>query len=98
MQLQFETQWTQDRIQSNDQINRVRKGVTNQSLGFAIPYRVNGDERRYYTDFLVRLDDGRAKDNPLNLIVEVTGERGKDKDAKTATARTLWVPAVNNHG
>jgi len=34
----------------------------------------------------------------LNLIVEVTGEKKKDKDAKVATARTLWVPAINNHG
>jgi type III restriction enzyme len=34
----------------------------------------------------------------LNLIVEVTGERKKDKVAKVVTARTLWVPAVNNHG
>ena len=34
----------------------------------------------------------------LNLIVEVTGEARKDKAAKVATARTLWVPAVNNHG
>jgi type III restriction enzyme len=33
----------------------------------------------------------------LNLIVEVTGERKKDKAAKVATARTLWIPAVNNH-
>lgn len=33
----------------------------------------------------------------MNLIVEVTGERKKDKEAKTATARTLWVPSVNNH-
>jgi len=72
--------------------------VKNQSLGFTIPYTVNGVERQYYADFLVRLDDGRGKDDPLNLIVEVTGERDKDKEAKTATARTLWVPAVNNHG
>ena len=28
----------------------------------------------------------------------MTGERKKEKEAKTATARTLWVPAVNNHG
>ncbi len=28
----------------------------------------------------------------------MTGERKKDKEAKTATARTLWIPAVNNHG
>ena len=33
----------------------------------------------------------------LNLIIEVTGEARKDKTAKV-TARTLWVPAVNNHG
>lgn len=34
----------------------------------------------------------------LNLILEVTGEKKKDKEAKTATARDLWVPAINNHG
>ena len=34
----------------------------------------------------------------MNLILEVTGEKQKDKAAKVATARTLWVPAVNNHG
>ena len=34
----------------------------------------------------------------LNLIIEVTGQGRKDKAAKVAAARTLWVPAVNNHG
>lgn len=34
----------------------------------------------------------------LNLIIEATGEKKKDKAAKVATARTLWVPAINNHG
>jgi type III restriction enzyme len=34
----------------------------------------------------------------LNLVIEVTGEGRKDKAAKVAAARTLWVPAVNNHG
>jgi hypothetical protein len=28
----------------------------------------------------------------------VTGEKKKEKAAKVMTARTLWVPAVNNHG
>jgi len=28
----------------------------------------------------------------------VTGERKKEKEAKTATVRTLWAPAVNKHG
>jgi type III restriction enzyme len=37
-------------------------------------------------------------DDLLNLLIEVTGEKKKDKAAKVSTARTLWVPAVNNHG
>ena len=28
----------------------------------------------------------------------MSGEPRKDKAAKVATARTLWVPAVNSHG
>jgi len=47
-------------------------------------------------DFIMRLRDGR--EDLLNLIVEVTGERKKDKAAKASTARNLWAPAVNNHG
>jgi type III restriction enzyme len=39
-----------------------------------------------------------SDDKILNLIIEVTGEKKKDKEAKVATARDLWVPAVNNHG
>jgi type III restriction enzyme len=38
-----------------------------------------------------------ASDNLLNLILECTGEKKKDKEAKVASAKTLWVPAVNNH-
>ncbi len=34
----------------------------------------------------------------FNLILEVTGEKKKDKAAKVATARNLWLPAVNNDG
>jgi type III restriction enzyme len=30
--------------------------------------------------------------------LECTGEKKKDKEAKVATAKTLWTPAVNNHG
>ncbi len=72
--------------------------VKNQNLGFTIPYSINNVEHQYYPDFLVRIDDGHGMDDPLNLILEVTGERKKEKEAKTATVRTLWMPAVNNHG
>jgi len=34
----------------------------------------------------------------LNLIVEVTGQKKPDKDAKAETAGSLWVPAVNSQG
>ena len=41
----------------------------------------------------------RLKDDViLNLIIEVTGEKKRDKEAKVRTAKDLWVPAVNNHG
>ena len=41
---------------------------------------------------------GPSEPDLLNLIIEVSGEPRKDKAARTSTARTLWVPAVNNHG
>lgn len=37
-------------------------------------------------------------DDLLNLILEVTGKRKKDKAAKVSPARTLWIPVVNNEG
>ena len=39
-----------------------------------------------------------ATDSLLNLIIEVSGEARKDKAAKVAAARDLWIPAINNHG
>jgi hypothetical protein len=50
------------------------------------------------TIFIAVIDDGHGQDDRLNLIIEVTGEKRKDKAAKVATARNLWVPAVNNDG
>jgi type III restriction enzyme len=62
---------------------------------------LNGEERRYIPDFLACLDDGHGQNDLLNLLVEVTGEKKKDKAATAATAataRALWVAAINNHG
>ena len=33
----------------------------------------------------------------LNLILECTGQKKKEKEAKVSTAQALWKPAVNNH-
>jgi type III restriction enzyme len=72
--------------------------IKNQSLGFSIPYTINGEQHNYNPDFIARLDDGRGKNDLLNLIIEVTGAKDKKKAAKVSTARDFWVPAINNHG
>lgn len=88
--------WEQKMAQALEDMDEVVCYVKNQGLGFTIPYTLEGEERNYMPDFIVRLRDGG--EDLLNLIVEVTGEKKKDKAAKVATARNLWVPAVNNHG
>ena len=70
--------------------------VKNQSLGFKIPYTFEGNPRNYHPDYLLRIDDGHGIDDLLNLIVEISGQDLKEKEAKASTMRSLWVPAVNN--
>ncbi len=83
--------------QALEDMEEVLRYVKNHSLGFSIPYTLSGEEHQYTPDFIVVLKNGDDHENVLNLIVEVTGEKKKDKEAKVSTARTLWVPAVNNH-
>jgi type III restriction enzyme len=103
--------WEQKLAQSLEDMDEVICYVKNQNLGFTIPYTFNGEEKNYLPDFIIRIKmpehvipplvkggEGGFSDNILNLIIEVTGEKKKDKEAKVATARDLWVPAVNNHG
>lgn len=63
---------------------------------FFIPYTLGGQQKNYFPDFLCHVDGGHGKHDLLNLIVEVSGERDDAKAAKVETAKTLWVPAVNN--
>ena len=80
-----------------------RKNIPAEELrGF-----VRADEENYPTMLYPRdpsLDPQlvwKGKDEqdrqPLEARV-VTGENRKDKAAKVETARTLWAPAINNHG
>jgi hypothetical protein len=62
-----------------------------------IPYTCDGRAGSYYPDLVVKLDDGRGTADLLNLILEVSGQK-KEKDAKVQTAKTIWVPGVNNLG
>ena len=88
--------WEQKMAQVLEEMDEVVCYVKNHNLNFTIPYTLDGEDRNYIPDFVVRVQDDR--EDLLNLIIEVTGEKKKDKAAKVATARTLWVPAVNNHG
>jgi type III restriction enzyme len=88
--------WEQKMAQALEDMDEVASYVKNQNLGFTIPYTLAGEEKQYYPDFLARVT--RQGKPQINLIVEVSGERRKDKAAKVATARELWVPAMNNHG
>ena len=88
--------WEQKMAQALEEMDEVVCYVKNHNLGFTIPYTLNGEDKNYIPDFLVHVQEG--DEEPLNLIIEVTGEKRKDKSAKVSTARNLWVPAVNNHG
>lgn len=90
--------WEQKMAHTLEDMGEVLRYVKNHNLGFTIPYTLNGEEHQYQPDFIVVANDGGGSRDPLSLIIEVTGEKKKDKEAKVSTARTLWIPAVNNHG
>ena len=89
--------WEQKMASVLEAMPEVYSYVKNQSLGFSIPYALEGEERNYLPDFIARVKIPNTEEM-LNLIVEVSGEKRKDKMAKVETAKTLWVPAVNNFG
>lgn len=94
----IDSDWEAEFCRVADRHPRVLAWVKNHNLGFEVPYSAGGEVRRYRPDFIVRIDDGRGADDPLNLVVEIKGARDeRDKD-KAETMRTLWVPGVNNLG
>jgi type III restriction enzyme len=91
--------WEGTVAQALEHMGEVKAYVKNITrLDFLIPYTIGGQERSYLPDFIARIDDGQGEGDLLNLIIEVSGERRDDKDAKVATVENLWVPAVNNDG
>lgn len=74
----------------------VLRYVKNDHLDFTIPYVIDGITRSYTPDFIVHLDDGG--EDPLQVLVEVSGEDRREKGVKTMTAATKWMNAVNADG
>lgn len=94
-----DSNWEAKFAQTIEEMPEVVAYVKNQGLGFKIPYLLQGKPRMFLADYLLRIDDSRGSDDLLNLVVEVSGRpNDEEKRAKSGTARTLWVPAVNNEG
>jgi len=92
----MDSSWEGELARCIERNKSVRAYVKNQGLGFEVPYRDGAVARKYLPDFVVQLETGEAE--PLHLILETKGYRGKDAQAKADTITTLWVPGVNNLG
>ena len=90
--------WEAATAQILDDHPAVLRYVKNDHLGFEVPYEYAGREHRYRPDFIVVVNDGRGREDPLHLVLEVKGEHDGMDDAKHDTMRRLWVPAVNADG
>jgi type III restriction enzyme len=94
----LDSTWEGEFCRLAEQHPRVFAYVKNQNMGFEVPYRYGNTPRRYIPDFILLVDDGRGRDDPLHLVVEVKGYRGEDARDKKRTMDTYWVPGVNNLG
>ena len=85
--------WEQIAAKTLEELDAVEAYVKNEFLGFSIPYvAADGQERRYFTDFLARCrtPEGRR----VNLMIEITG-MNRDKAVKKWYVENRWLPAVN---
>jgi type III restriction enzyme len=81
-----------ERLENMDDV--VVSYVKNHSLHFEVPYEYGGESYRYRPDFIVRL--GGEAVEPVNVVVEVKGQRDAKDAAKADTMSKVWIPAVNN--
>jgi len=74
-----------------DKSQYIDAWVKNDHLGFAILYNYKGVVRKYYPDFIIKLQNGNF------LILEIKGQK-TDFDRTKRSYLRQWVEAVNNHG
>jgi len=92
----WDSEWEASFCEQVERMPEVQAYVKDHALAFEVAYLHQGDERRYRPDFILKIADGAA--DPLHLVVEIKGHRQGDALAKADTMRSLWIPAVNNHG
>lgn len=88
--------WERRLAQHLEAMDDVLRYAKNDHLDFTIPYVIDGIARSYTPDFIAQLADGH--DEPLNVLIEVSGEKRRDKSLKTMTTATKWANAVNADG
>lgn len=91
-----DSEWERQFCRALEAHPRVVRYVKNQALGLEVPYSIAGDQRRYFPDYIVCIDDGNGPEDLLHLIAEVKGYRREDVKDKQNAIRTYWVPGVNN--
>jgi hypothetical protein len=67
--------WEQKLAQTLEEMPEVVCYVKNHNLGFAFPYTIDGDEKNYIPDFIVRFQG--ADGELINLIIR--SDRGEEK-------------------
>ncbi|MFZ1220794.1 MAG: DEAD/DEAH box helicase family protein [Chthoniobacterales bacterium] len=92
----LDSEWEAEFCRVAESHPKVRAYVKNHNLGLEVPYHFGGEQRRYFPDFIVRVEDGHGEGDLLNLIVEIKGYRGQDAVAKAETMQTYWIPGVNH--
>ena len=90
----YDQNWEAGVAERLEGMGEVIAYAKNHNLGFEVPYEFGGDTLRYRPDYIVRVNDGGGA--PLNLVIEVKGQRDEKDTAKAETMRNVWVPAVNN--
>lgn len=92
----LDSDWEAEFCRVAEQHSNVLCYVKNHNLGFEVPYQMQSENRKYLPDFIVLVDDGKGKDDPLHLIVEVKGYRKEDAKFKKMTMDSYWIPGVNH--
>jgi len=88
--------WEKRFAQQLEALPEANRYVKNDHLDFTIPYVLDGIARSYIPDFIVHLEDG--DDDTLQVIVEISGQKRREKGIKTMTAATRWTNAINGDG
>ena len=91
----YDSEWEAEFCRVAEAHPRVRAYVKNYRLGFEVPYRFQGENRMYWPDFILLVEDGHGEEDLLHLVVEVKGYRREDAKEKKKAMETYWLPAVN---